>query len=141
MMHITVVENDLAMSRQFRSYFDQYKQAYRTKIGSISFLNNSKFSGTYGSSDIIFLDVETPEKDGMEIAQRIREHYPDVILLLTSAAIQHAVEGYSVQALDFMLKPISFHEFSRCMTRAIRLAQQQPIQKNILGQMKRVPNI
>ena len=62
--------------------------------------------------DIIFLDIEMPTLGGMPTAERIRQVDPDVVLVFVTNMAQYAIRGYEVDALDFVLKPVSYYQFS-----------------------------
>lgn len=58
--------------------------------------------------DIIFLDIQMPNLNGMEFAKNIDE---DSKIVFTTAFDQYAIEGYKVNACDYLLKPISYKDF------------------------------
>lgn len=66
--------------------------------------------------DLLFLDIQMPEINGMEFA-RIISHRTKVIF--TTAFSQYALEGYKVNALDYLLKPFSFDEFLSAARKAL----------------------
>ena len=68
--------------------------------------------------DIIFLDIEMPTLGGMPTAERIRMLDPDVILIFVTNMAQYAIRGYEVDAMDFVLKPVSYYQFSTKLERA-----------------------
>ena len=70
-----------------------------------------------GDYDVIFLDIEMPAMDGISLAKRIREKDAEVILVFVTHLGQMAVEGYSVEALDFVVKPIQYPLFENTMRR------------------------
>lgn len=59
--------------------------------------------------DAIFVDINMPDMNGMEFVRSL-ENPP--LVVFTTAYAQYAVEGFQVNALDYLLKPISFKEFS-----------------------------
>ena len=61
--------------------------------------------------DILYLDIDMPQMSGMELAEKIRETDQDVILILCTNLQQFALNGYSVGALGFIVKPIQWYSF------------------------------
>lgn len=73
--------------------------------------------------DILLLDIEMPGMKGLELAQQL-ENPP--IIILTTAYPEYALDGYRIDALDYLLKPISTARFLEAMNRAKeRLAQKK----------------
>lgn len=69
--------------------------------------------------DLVFMDIELPGCNGMEAAQRMREQDPKAILIFITNMAQYAVKGYEVDALDFIVKPVSSADFAFKMRRAL----------------------
>ena len=61
--------------------------------------------------DILYLDSDMPQMSGMELAEKIRETDQDVILIFCTNLLQFALNGYSVGALGFIVKPIQWYSF------------------------------
>lgn len=61
-----------------------------------------------GKADVVFLDIEMPQINGMEFAKIIP---PACRIIFTTAYGQYAVQGYKVNAVDYLLKPVSYAEF------------------------------
>jgi DNA-binding LytR/AlgR family response regulator len=68
--------------------------------------------------DLLFLDIQMPELNGMELAKLLNQqaHPPKVIF--TTAYNHFALEGYKVDALDYLLKPFNYEEFLRAANKA-----------------------
>ncbi|MCW1734207.1 LytR/AlgR family response regulator transcription factor [Anaerorudis cellulosivorans] len=66
--------------------------------------------------DVIFLDIQMPELDGLEFSQLIN---PQTRIIFTTAFSEYAVEGYKVNALDYLLKPISYADFLASAKKAL----------------------
>lgn len=71
--------------------------------------------------DLLFLDIRLPDMTGMEAAHRIREVDRRVMIVFVTSLTQYAIEGYSVQAFDYIVKPISYEPFSAKLERAVRV--------------------
>lgn len=73
--------------------------------------------------DLIFLDIQMPDLNGIELA-RVRGKGPDAPqIIFTTAYNQFALEGYKVDALDYLLKPFNYEEFLRAATKAYRYVE------------------
>ena len=64
---------------------------------------------------LLFLDIQMPDLSGLELA-RVLRHGPRVIF--TTAFNQYALEGFRVDALDYLLKPFNYEEFLRAALKA-----------------------
>ena len=75
-------------------------------------------------ADLIFMDIEMPGVTGMDAAALLRT-FDDVtpIIFVTNLA-QFAVRGYEVNALDFIVKPVSYGAFSLRMAKALRVMRE-----------------
>ena len=71
--------------------------------------------------DILYLDIDMPQMSGMELAEKIRETDQDVILIFCTNLQQFALNGYSVGALGFIVKPIQWYSFHICLLLTILL--------------------
>lgn len=65
--------------------------------------------------DLLFLDIQMPELTGLELSKLIPK---DSRVIFTTAYDQYAIEGFKVQALDYLLKPFDYIEFLAAANRA-----------------------
>lgn len=74
--------------------------------------------------DLIFLDIQMPELNGLDYSRMIS---PQTRVVFTTAFNQYALDGYKVNALDYLLKPISYPDFLLAANKAqewFRLVEQ-----------------
>ncbi|SHK79164.1 LytR/AlgR family response regulator transcription factor [Xylanibacter ruminicola] len=98
-----------------------------------------ELAGTYNSAveamkhlrenpvQLLFLDIQMPELSGIEFAKILPK---DTKLIFTTAFPQYAIEGFRVNALDYLLKPISYNDFLKATDKALEwfsVAQRQDI--------------
>ena len=73
--------------------------------------------------DLLFLDIQMPNIDGMELAHSLPE---ETRVVFTTAFKEYAFESYEVNTLDFLLKPIRYSKFLSAVEKAKKLFQQTP---------------
>ncbi|WP_300724733.1 LytTR family DNA-binding domain-containing protein [uncultured Bacteroides sp.] len=66
--------------------------------------------------DLIFLDIQMPDLNGLEFSRMIPN---DTRIVFTTAFDQYALDGYKVNALDYLLKPISYADFMQAVNKAM----------------------
>lgn len=81
--------------------------------------------------NIVFLDIDMPEKDGFELAQFIREKRIEAFIIFTTAYQEHAIKGYKYSALDYLLKPINRQEIKNTIRRFKTLKGKSSIQESL----------
>lgn len=105
-MKILVVDDEHLQHKSLQNLFDQ----------SSFDINAFYFSGykdfffeleDHQDADCIFLDVEMPIMDGLQIAKKIRTINTTIPIIFITAYSQYAIKGYEVQAFDYILKPVS----------------------------------
>ena len=65
------------------------------------------------------MDIEMKFMDGMMAAEEIRKVDTEVIIIFITNSPQYAIKGYAVDALDYVLKPVSYYAFSQRLGRAV----------------------
>ena len=124
MPRIAVVDDQPDMRQQLCSMIDQYSRENNCMLEVTAFSDGSQVITNYCKGfDIIFLDIEMPELGGMDAAERIRTVDPDVVLVFVTNMAQYAIRGYEVDALDFVLKPVNYYQFSTKLARALQRVQ------------------
>jgi two-component system, LytTR family, response regulator len=84
------------------------KATFREPLKAIEFLNREKV-------DLIFLDINMPDISGMQLLQTLS---PRPLIIFTTAYSQYAVDSYELNALDYLLKPITFERFLMAINKA-----------------------
>ncbi|QIK69455.1 response regulator transcription factor [Erysipelothrix sp. HDW6C] len=111
-MKIAIVEDNELMQQQLHDVIQEASQKAALEIEISCFSNGQSFIDQFQNNfDLIYLDVEMPELNGMQTAQAIRSFPSDAPIVFVTNFVQYAVEGYSVEAFDFILKPINPFKF------------------------------
>lgn len=143
MIHIAVVEDDTASQKQLQSYLSRFETATAETFQITIFSDGHEIAYNYKALyDIILMDIELGVVDGMKAAELIRKLDREVVIIFITNLPQYAIQGYSVEALDYILKPVSYYMLSQTLERAIERMnrrKQQHIRVNIgRGQIKKL---
>lgn len=126
MAKIAVVEDNDTMRTELCGFIAQYAQESGCQLDVTPFTDGAQIVASYRPGfDIIFLDIEMPTLGGMPTAERIRLLDPDVILIFVTNMAQYAIRGYEVDAMDFVLKPVNYYQFSTKLERALQRIQRR----------------
>lgn len=122
-MHILVVEDELAIS----DFVERGLRAEGYAVTSVHDGEAAELEALGGDYALVLLDVLLPKKGGMDVLKAIREHRPDlpVIMVTARGEIEHRVAGLDMGANDYVVKPFSFEEL---MAR-VRAQLRQPGQR------------
>lgn len=113
MIRVAIVEDEPSVRQQLEEYVMRYSRQYGTPFEVKTFADGMDILDDYRPVfDLILLDVEMKHLDGMETAQRIRALDSEVVILFITNMAQYAIKGYSVGALDYVLKPVPYFAFS-----------------------------
>jgi len=127
MLNIAVVEDQDEMRDRLCGFIRQYADEQSLQQTTTALSDGALLVKDYqpGSYDIIFMDVEMPQMGGFAAAERIREIDPETVLVFVTNMAQYAIRGYSVDALDYVLKPVDYYQFSTKLSRAIQRVQRR----------------
>ena len=127
MLNIIILEDQEEQANRLSRMLDQYASLHpdftfslRLYSRSIPLLTDYKCD-----ADIMFLDIQVPDMLGMDAARRIRAMDNKVMIIFITMLTQYAIEGYSVGAFDYVLKPVRYEEFSSKMDRVCRMLAHQ----------------
>ena len=124
MLRIAIVEDEPASAEKLQSFAQRYAAEHADNFQITCFSNGLQFLEPYKACyDVVFLDIIMPYMNGTELAHRLRELDDSVLIVFVTSMAQYAIAGYEVGALDFMLKPVEYDEFSVKMARICRYCQ------------------
>lgn len=122
-MRIAVVDDSREDACRLEEFLQRFQKErglalhVQTFYASVDFLE--EFNGAY---DVIFLDIEMPGSDGLEVAHEIRRRDESAAIVFITNMAQYAIRGYEVDAVDFMVKPVGYFNFVQKLEKAMRAA-------------------
>ena len=112
MKNIIIVEDDNLDANNLISCIKRYGEEKEEEFSVTRYSNVQSFIDAYNDADIVFLDIAMPGIDGMTAAKMLREKDNDVTIVFVTNMLQMAINGYSVRAFDFIIKPVSYKNFA-----------------------------
>ena len=126
MINVTIVEDEKHEADKLRGYLERYCAAHGVGFDTKVFSSAEAFLASYRTdTDIVFMDIELESMNGMDAAVRLRAIDALVVIIFVTNMAGYAIRGYSVQALDYLLKPVGWYAFSTMMDKAMRSCVKQ----------------
>lgn len=116
MVRCIAIDDEPLALRQIKSYIDRAEQ-----LELVAVCRSAKEAQKVleqNSVDLIFVDINMPDMDGLELVRSLTSpHY----IVFTTAHPEFAIEGFKLNAIDYLLKPFTFEEFMKASQKAISL--------------------
>lgn len=116
-MQIAIID-DVKTDREILSAFlERYCAQHHMDVQVSVFKSGEEFLSVFSHTtfDVVFLDVYMNGMDGLQVAQEIRGFERQTLLVFATGSEQHAVKSYRVRALDYLVKPYNYEQFSETM--------------------------
>lgn len=122
-MKIGILEDEAQQSKLLTEYLVRFKQEHTDFFYSLDVYDRAwKLLEQYRcDTDLLLLDIRVPDMLGMEAARRIRAIDQNVMIVFVTNLTQYAIEGYAVNAFDYVLKPLVYDAFCAKMARVLRV--------------------
>lgn len=128
MVRVAICEDDLFYMEREKNLIESYLQTREIRSEITTFSSSIELTKAYANSfDIIFLDVEMDEMNGMEAAHWLRDKGAKSHIIFLSAYAEYLTEGYKVDAHRYLLKnDAKFDEsFCECMDSVVAKIQME----------------
>lgn len=118
-MNVAIVEDEPAQGSLLQQYVLAWGKLRNRNVRTLFYENAESFlfSLEDGTPDAVFADIQMPGMNGMEMIRKLREKDGDLPVIFTSGLTEYLREGYEVQALHYLVKPISEAKVRECMDR------------------------
>ena len=123
MIKIGVLEDEKIYREQFREFLARYQQANPDFRYTVEMFDTGErlLFHPYQDFDILFLDIQLPDMLGIDAAREIRRRDENVCIVFVTNLSQYAIDGYTVNAYDYILKPLLYPAFEVKLKRILKV--------------------
>jgi len=126
MINIGIIEDNPDDQKILNDLLEKYSTAEKCLININSYSSGEAFLKEKDMKfDLLFMDMELGGINGIDTSRKIREKDTDVIIVIVTSLMQYAIQGYSVRASDYLLKPLEYNRFSEKMNEFLKLIQKK----------------
>ncbi len=120
MRNIAIVEDEDAAAEVLQGHIEQYAQRNGQEFQICRFHDAVEFLKDYRPLySVVFMDIQMPHRDGMSAAEELRSVDKTVSLIFITNLVQYAQKGYEVDAIAYLLKPVSYFDFALKFKKAL----------------------
>ncbi len=121
MLSIVLAEDLPAEAELISGYLRRYAKEENLQINLKTYTNGKDLTDQYtAGTNLVLLDIDMDRQDGISTARIIRRQDEQVQIVFVTRMVQYALEGYEVQAADFIIKPVSYELFREKIHRLLR---------------------
>lgn len=106
-MTIAIVDDELETRQYMQGLVAQYLAETGRMAQLVFYPDGASFLVGCEHPDIVLMDIDMPGMDGLSTAEQLRRSHPDAILIFTTRLSQCAIRGYEVDAIGFLVKPVT----------------------------------
>lgn len=122
-MKLAIIEDEQVHTELISKYIQTWSKTRQTAVTITTFSSAESFLFAWEEEhdfDVLFVDIQMKEMSGMEMAKRVREMDSDIAIVFTTGLADYMEAGYEVEALHYLLKPVSPAKLCQCMDRVLR---------------------
>lgn len=141
-MKLAIVDDERGATDLLEKFIGRFGEENQKRMQVNIFHNPNDFLSGYSKDyDIVLMDVEMPGLNGIETAKELRRMDSRVVIMFITNMAQYALSGYEVEAVDYVLKPVSYADFSLKLKKALRYAHRNEDRKILLTTPERMIHV
>lgn len=133
MLNFAVCDDEPVMVKDILDRLSEYMAEKKwTPYRVRSFLNGRSLLESGCDFDLIFLDIQMEQPNGMETAKRLRRQKKDSLLIFVTVLRECVFDAFEVEAYDYLIKPLDGRHFRKTMDRALRTLAQRTAKRIVI---------
>ena len=123
MIKIGILEDEKIYQEQFRQFLNRYQESNPGFQYTVEMFDTGErlLFYPYQDFDLLFLDIQLPDMLGIDAAREIRKKDENVCIVFVTNLSQYAIDGYTVNAYDYILKPLLYPAFEVKFKRILKV--------------------
>ena len=117
MIRIAICDDEKHMSDHIRSFVSYFFRKKNREISLRIFSSGEELLSYNGQIDILFLDIQMKEMDGMETERKLRAGQFRGVMIFITVLKEMVFQSFEVQAYDYLIKPVDEKQFEKTMER------------------------
>ncbi|MCI8490315.1 MAG: response regulator transcription factor [Lachnospiraceae bacterium] len=117
MVHIAVCDDEAYMSDQIQKMASDFFRSKNVETAILQFSSGTELLKYKKPIDILFLDIQMEDLDGMETARKLRKRKFQGFLIFITVLKELVFQSFEVQAFDYLVKPVEEGQFQKTMER------------------------
>ena len=135
MIKFAICDDEPAMARELAGYLARYLEEHEVTAYSVSnFSSGRALLEAADGFDVIFLDIQMEEPDGMETARLLRRQGDHSLLIFVTVLMELVFDAFQVEAYDYLTKPLDAARFARTMDRVLQTLEQRTAASIVIQQ-------
>ncbi len=128
MLHIAIIEDEQIHTELLSGYLHTWSKERGQGISIREFPSAESFLFIWAETkdfDVLFVDIQMAGMNGIEMAEKVRQEDGNIAIVFTTGITDYIETGYEVEALHYLLKPISMKKIVQCMDRVLKRSHNQ----------------
>lgn len=131
MLHVMICDDETASLTFLEALVREWAAERKWETHITTYRNAEQF--LFGredleEADIMLLDIDMPGASGIDLARRLRREGKNVQIIFVTGLVEYALEGYDVEAVSYLVKPVERERLFACMDRAReRCRREEPV--------------
>lgn len=118
---VAIIEDVSDDCNLLKSFLDKYQKENDVSFNIEAFTTAESFLyPKVESFDILFIDIELPGINGLELAKKVRDTNKNVVIIFVTTLRKYVINGYEVDAINYILKPYDYGSIKYTLDKAIK---------------------